>query len=113
MSRYTNLVLVLSLAACERGGTPHAQHPPDLRAKAPAPVAEPQLTQPETPAIAPPIEEPPAVKPEPAAVAPTPAPKLKKKCIPQSRAGCRWNEERDERDVPRVTKRPVAPAGTP
>ncbi len=121
MSRCTHLALLL-LVACEQA-TP-AQHPPVFPEPAPPPVSVPvQAPAPEpapvaeVPAIAP-------VKPKPIKKArPAPAPtvetakqaadipwKLRGSCDPRSRLGCRWQRETDERERPRVTRKP-APIG--
>ena len=110
-----DLVVVLSLAACG-AQTIHPQPPPDLPPvktapepiPVPAPEPEPAPKQPE--ATPPPAPEPLVESKPEARVAPKPA-VLPKKCNPMSRAGCRWNEERDEREAPRITKKP-APAET-
>ncbi len=101
MSKCIHLALVLSLAACE--------HPPQTQV--PAPVLEaPATAAPATTEAAHEAASPAAVEPattEPAlSLRPAPAkPALKKKCNPMSRAGCRWSEDRDERETSRVSKR--------
>jgi len=94
MSHFTNLTLILSLAACEHAAPSQPEYPSQPAAAVPAPKpAEPASP---TPAIAP-------VAPQ-AVVAPK---KLvqQKNCNPMSRAGCRWVEEADERAQPRVVKK--------
>lgn len=114
MSRFTNLAIALSLAACEHAA-PTSQTQPQFPAQ---PAAEP-VTAP-APTAAEPDPAPRAVEttPDPAPTAPaiapvapvapaatTPTKKLVKQCNPMSRAACRWVEERDERTLPRVIKK--------
>jgi hypothetical protein len=106
MSRFTNLVCILSLAACEHAAP--SQSPPVFPeqpapiaaepAPAPAPVAEPAPMEAAAPE--------PAPTPAPALAPIAPKPKLfkKKNCNPMSRAACRWVEDDDERERPRVKK---------
>lgn len=98
------LLLVLSLAACEHQTSPAKPVPAKVEV-APAPTpTEPVTAQPEPAPVEPAVTP---VKPPTAATRATPPKKLVKKCNPMSRAGCRWQEETDERDTPRVTKRAV------
>jgi hypothetical protein len=85
MSRCTDLVLVLSLAACEHALPPAT--PPTFE-PVPVPVAQP------APVV------------QPALAAPVVAPREAQPCRrgPRSRAGCRW---KGERDTPRVVKQAV------
>lgn len=91
MSSHPGLLLILSLAACEHQTSPAKPIPAEVEAT-PAPVES---------AVAP------AKPPAPAPTAATPPKKLVKKCNPMSRAGCRWQDETDERERSRVTKRAV------
>jgi hypothetical protein len=125
-----DLVVVLSMAAC----TPQAMTPavaPDFvaappKAKpvlrvAPAPQAVEPVVEPkpepvviEAPALEPElahegedrVKSPmPRLRPVPEKAAPRP------KCNPMSRAGCRWNDEVDERDQVRVRVKDMRKAG--
>ena len=114
MSRCATLALILSVAACE-----HAQPMPPNEPTVEAAKPEPAPPQPPVETASPARESAPAVAP----VAPKPAPKpasrvaepnaeapakkLVRKCNPMSRAACRWSEETDEREVPRVVKKPT------
>jgi len=126
MSRCTSLVMFLSLAACEHA-TPSTNPPtfPEPASKteamkapapepAPAPVAE--VAPAPAPAIAPvkPKVVKRAVSPKPAPVAVDRVGELPKNgsyyppgCRPGSRMMCRWREDADERQLPRVTKKPA------
>ena len=129
MSRCSHLALLL-LVACEQA-TP-AQHPAvvpesappvsvpvQAQAPEPAPAPEPiaEIAPSPRPAIAPvkpkPIKKAQPAPPPPAAPAQQAADirwKLRGSCDPRSRVGCRWQRETDERELPRVTKKPVVDA---
>lgn len=118
MSRFTNLTLVLSLAACEQSAP--SQNPPVFpearTAPAPAPPTPPKSdlapeiveTKP-APAVAP-VKPKIVNKPAPAAIkaGDVPAEKIwvgKPGCRPGSRIPCRWREDEDERTRPRVIRK--------
>jgi hypothetical protein len=101
MSRFTNLAIVLSLAGCEHA-SPSSPPPQFPERPVEVPPSEPATVAPE-PA---PVAETPSTAPAIAPVA-TPPKKLKKSCNPMSRAGCRWVEDTDERELPRVIKKDV------
>ena len=113
MSRFTNLTLVLSLAACEQSAP--SQNPPVFPEARTAPAPTP------TPEPAPVVEVKPKVQQKPvtppaAIKTGEPAQKIfvgKPGCRPGSRVACRWREEGDERLVPRVIQKPAADAGQP
>lgn len=81
---------------------PHAEPAAPQPGAEPAPLVEKPVAEtavPAEPAVAP------AQPTAPAAVKTAPKAKvLTKKCNPMSRAGCRWQDEKDERDEPRVKK---------
>ncbi|MBA2539185.1 MAG: hypothetical protein H0V17_06080 [Deltaproteobacteria bacterium] len=128
MSRFTNLVVVLSLAACETAApTQSAPVFPEPASKIEAtkapepPAAIAEVAPAPAPAVAP-------VKPKAVpkkTVAPEPAPVAidgrigegkgayyPPGCRPGSRMMCRWREDVDERVVPRVTKKPSPETAT-
>lgn len=112
MSRFTNLTLLLSLAACEQSAP--SQNPPVFpeatTAPAPAPTPKPEPAPATPPPAVAPVKPAIVKKPvaTPAVKAAEPAPKIGKPgCRPGSRMACRWEEGDDERLVPRVTQKPA------
>ncbi len=104
MSRFTNLTLVLSLAACEQAAP--AQNPPVFPEAKIAPAPKPAPEAPVAVEAAPPAVAP--VKPQPAAIKPAEKIRVGKPgCRPGSRMACQWREGEDERLVPRVTQKPA------
>ena len=107
MSRCTNLVLILSLAACERADL--ATTPPS-QFEAPRTVEAPPV-EPATPQLeAEPSEPTRPIEPTRPAMAveapkqPLKVPEDDARC--RSRAGCKW---KGERETPRVAKKPAVP----
>ena len=107
MSRCAHLVFVLS-AACG-GPSNHTQPPPSFVGKVsvtPAPPVQPvESPAPVVPEPTPPVEAPAIPEPPTTPVAVEPAPKPKMKCNPMSRAGCRWDEDTDERELRRLQQK--------
>lgn len=112
MSRCTQLVVILSLAACEHVA-PATHEPQFVTPPAPAKAEPPKPAEPEPPAPPKPTPPEPEVASEPAIAVPEPAPAPVKKqpskpfykegCA-MTRAGCKW---KDEKPVKRVTKKPA------
>lgn len=99
MSRFTNLAIALSLAACEHASPPQFPEQPAEAAPEPAPPTT-------EPAVAP-VTQAPVPAPTAPAVTINPNDKksFQKRCNPMSRAACRWVEDRDERELPRVIRK--------